>query len=300
MARQTIPDEHRIYEFTPDLEPATTVDPGDQLTFETLNSVEDAVRTEDDLVSEVPEEVNAATGPVAVDGAEPGDLLKVEIEDVRLREDIGRVLVMPGFGLQQDAAEVDAPRTRITEIGGDSLTFGDVTVPIDPMIGTIGVAPASESYSTLFPHDHGGNLDTTDMVAGTTAYFPVFRSGGLLAMGDSKAVMADGEVCGTGAEIGTEIDVTVDVVSDVTVEIERPLVETADRWKTLASADSAMEACELANRDACRLLSATHDIDFTDAYMLSSLVADLELSQVVDPLVTARCSIPKEYVDAPF
>ncbi len=300
MPRQTVSDEHRIYEFTPDLEPAVTVDPGDQLTFETLNSVEDAVRTEDDLVSEVPEEVNAATGPVAVDGATPGDLLKVEIEDVRVREDIGRVLVMPGFGLQQDAEAVDAPRTRITDVDRDSLTFRGVTIPLDPMIGTIGVAPESESYSTLFPHDHGGNLDTTDMVAGTTAYFPVFQPGGLLAMGDSKAVMADGEVCGTGAEIGTEIDVTVDVVSDSDLTFERPLVETADHWKTLASADSAMEASELANRDACRLLSATHDLDFTDAYMLSSLVADLEISQVVDPLVTVRCSIPNAYVDSPF
>ena len=233
MSRQTITDEHLIYEFTPKLNPAVTVDPGTELTFETLNSVEDAVQTEDDLITDVPEEVNAATGPVAVNGASPGDVLKVVIEDIRPREDIGRVLVIPGFGLQQDFEKTDAPRTRIADIEDDSLSFGDVTIPLDPMIGTIGVAPDSESYSTLFPHDHGGNLDTTDMVAGTTAYFPVFQSGGLLAMGDSKAVMADGEVCGTGAEIGTEIDITVDVISDPPVELKRPLIETTDQWKTI-------------------------------------------------------------------
>lgn len=300
MARTTVSDDHVIYEFAPNMDAERTVLPGDSLEIHTRDSLDSDVQIEDDLVSEVPDKVNAATGPIAVEGATPGDVLQVAIEDIRVREDRGRVLVMPGFGLQQRYESTDAPRTRITEIEDDHLRFGDLDIELDPVVGTIGVAPADTAYSTLVPHDHGGNLDTTDVSAGSTVYFPVFQHGGLLAMGDSKAAMADGEVCGTGAEIGTEIDVTVDLISDPAVSIERPLIETNDAWKTIASAETMEEACEVANRDLCRLLERSHGFDFTDAYMFSSLVANLEVSQVVDPLLTVRNAVPKEQLANPF
>jgi len=85
------------------------------------------------------------------------------------------------------------------EGASEQIDFEGIDVPIEPVIGTIGVATAEGSVSTLTPDDHGGNLDTTDMTTGTTAYFPVFQEGAMLAMGDSKAAMADGEMCGTGA-----------------------------------------------------------------------------------------------------
>lgn len=300
MSRERVSDDHVIYEFAPNMDAERTVPPGTSLEIHTRDSVEGDVQTEADLVSEVPDEVNAATGPVAVEGATPGDVLQVTIEEIRVREDYGRVLVMPGFGLQQGYENTDAPRTRITEIEDGHLRFDELDVELDPLIGTIGVAPADRAYSTLVPHDHGGNLDTTDISAGSTVYFPVFQHGGLLAMGDSKAAMADGEMCGTGAEIATEIDVTVDLISDPVVTLDRPLVETEDEWKTIASAETMEEACELANRDLCRLLEHVHGFDFTDAYMFSSLVADLEVSQVVDPLLTVRNAVPKEQLANPF
>lgn len=300
MTRKTVTDDHAIYEFAPDMEPLRTVQPGASLEIHTRDSLDGEVQTEADLVRTVPDEVNAATGPIAVADATPGDILRVTIEEIRLREDRGRVLVMPGFGLQQNDERTDAPRTRITEIEDGSLQFGDREIDVDPLIGTIGIAPADTAYSTLVPHDHGGNLDTTDISAGSTVYFPVFQPGGLLAMGDSKAVMADGEVCGTGVEIGTEIDLTVDLVSDPAVSLDRPVVETETAWKTIASAETIEEACETANRDLCRLLERTNDFDFTDAYMFSSLVADLEVSQVVDPLPTVRNAVPKKRLKNPL
>lgn len=300
MTRITVTDDHVIYEFAPDMDAVRTVQPGDSLEVHTGDSLDGDVQTEADLVSEVPEEVNAATGPIAVAGATPGDVLAVTIEEIRLREEHGRVIVMPGFGLQQGDERTDAPRTRITEVEDDSLRFNDREIEVDPLIGTIGVAPAETSYSTLVPHDHGGNLDTTDVSAGATVYFPVFQPGGLLAMGDSKAAMADGEVCGTGVEIGTEIDVTVDLVPDPAVSLDRPVVETETAWKTIASAETIEEACEAANRDLCRLLERAEGFDFTDAYMFSSLVGDLEVSQVVDPLLTVRNAVPKERLNNPL
>ena len=305
MSRETIPhDDGAIYEFTPDLEALATVASGAELTIETRDSLDGAVSAESDVIESVPEEVNAATGPIALEDAEPGDVLRVEIEEIRIAEDHGRVITIDGFGLLDDHEDIEAPRTRMTPVdgGGESLEFNDLEVPIDPVIGTIGVAPASESYTTLVPHDHGGNLDTTDMTAGNVAYFPVFQEGAMLAMGDCKAAMADGEMCGTGAEIATEIDVTLEVIDgDATdIDLERPLVETDDAWKTIASAETLEAACELANRDAIELLAAEHGFDPTDAYLFSSLVGGLEISQVVDPLVTVRNAVPKAYLSSPF
>ena len=291
-----------VYEFAPDMEPLYTAKDGESITFETIDSLNKAVQSDSDLMDAIPEEVNAATGPVAVEGATPGDILKVEIEDVRVNEEQGRVITAPGFGLLQDHEDIEHPATRVTEItkDGESLSFKDLEVPIDPVIGTIGVATSEETITTLTPHDHGGNLDTTDMTTGTTAYFPVFQEGAMLAMGDSKAAMADGEMCGTGAEIGTDIDVTVSVIKDAAVDLERPLVDTGDAWKTIASAETMEDAVEMANEDLIKLLALEHDYSLTDAYLFSSLVGGLEISQVVDPLVTVRNSVPSEYLSDPF
>jgi len=300
MSRTTVSYDDVVYEFHPDLEGVYTAESGESLTIETIDSLNGEVQRESQVIDEVPEEVNAATGPIEIAGSEPGDVLKVEIEAVRVSEDRGRVTTIPGFGLLHEYDDIDAPRTRITPVADGSLTFDGIEVPVAPVIGTIGVAPAADSYSTLVPHDHGGNLDTTDITGGNTLYFPVFQEGAMLAMGDSKAAMADGEMCGTGAEISTDIDVTVEVLSDPAVSLERPLVETDTTWKTLASAESLQEACELANRDMMRLLAREHDLDPTDAHMLSSLVGGLEISQVVDPLKTVRNAVGKEYLSNPF
>lgn len=294
------PEHDVIYEFTPEMEARWTVPPGTTVTVRTIDSLIGAVETEDDLLHEVPERVNAATGPIAVEGARPGSILKVAIESVRVTDAIGRVTVLPGFGLQHGHDDTDAPRTRIADIRDGTVMFEGFELSMSPVIGTIGVAPRNGSYRTLVPHDHGGNLDTTDLTDGSTAYFPVFHPGGLLAMGDCKAVMGDGEVSGTGAEVATEIDVTLDVIEEPKVSIDRPLLETPRSWKTLASAETLETACERANEDLVRLLQHEHDLDFTDAYMLSSLVGDLEISQVVDPLVTVRNAVPKPHLTDPL
>jgi len=301
MSREVVSHEDgHVYEFSPKMDPVYTAADGESLTIETIDSLNKEIQTEDDRLDAIPDEVNAATGPIAVEGARPGDLLRVEIEDVRVNEDRGRVVTAPGFGLLQDDEGIEHPATRITEVNGDDISFDGVDVPIEPVIGTIGVATAEETIATLIPDQHGGNLDTTDMTGGTTAYFPVFQEGAMLAMGDSKAAMADGEMCGTGAEIGTDVDVTVSVVSDPPVEIERPVVDTGDAIKTLASAETMEAAVKQANRDILALLQADHDVSKTEAYLFASLLGGLEISQVVDPQVTVRNAIPAEYLSLSF
>ncbi|SFR30835.1 acetamidase/formamidase family protein [Halorubrum sodomense] len=312
MTREVV--SHRdghVYEFGPEMDPVYEAADGESLTIETVDSLNGEIREEGDLLDAIPEEVNAATGPIAVAGASPGDVLAVEIEDVRVAEDRGRVLTAPGFGLLQDDPDIDHPATRITEVegggadgsGGDAagtIDFEGIDVPIEPVIGTIGVATDGETVSTLTPDDHGGNLDTTDVTGGTTVYFPVFQSGAMLAMGDAKAAMADGEMCGTGAEIATEIDVTLSVIEDPAVSPDRPLLDTGDAVKTLASAETMEEAVELANGDMLDLLTHHHGFSRTEAYLFSSLVGGLEISQVVDPQVTARNAVPSDHLSLPF
>jgi amidase len=302
MSRETVSHDKDgvVYEFAPEMDAVRTVESGTQLTVETRDSLDGVIQENDDLLEQIPDEVNAATGPIAVEGAEPGDVLKVEIEEVRVAEDRGRVVTTPGFGLLQDDEDVEAPFTQITPVDGEQIRYGDLAVDIEPCIGTIGVAPADETYSTLVPHDHGGNLDTNDMTTGTTAYFPVSQAGGMLAMGDSKAAMADGEMCGTGAEIATDIDITVELISAPAFALDRPLVDTGEQWKTIASAETMEEASKLAHRDALRLLEAKHGFSRTEAHTFGSLVGGLEISQVVDPLVTVRNALPSEYVSTPF
>ena len=303
MTRETIThrDGH-VYEFGPEMDPVYEAADGESLTIETIDSLNGEIQEDDDLLDAIPEEVNAATGPIAVTGASPGDVLAVEIERVRVAEDRGRVLTAPGFGLLQDDPEIAHPATRITEVDADAETvdFEGIDVPVEPVIGTIGVATDGETISTLTPDDHGGNLDTTDVTGGTTAYFPVFQEGAMLALGDAKAAMADGEMCGTGAEIAVEVDATLSVVEDPDVALDRPLLDTGDAVKTLASAGTLEEAVELANGDMLDLLAHHHDLSRTEAYLFSSLVGGLEVSQVVDPQVTARNAVPSEYLSLPF
>ncbi|TKX58080.1 acetamidase [Halorubrum sp. SS7] len=303
MSREVV--SHRdghVYEFGPEMDPIYEAADGESLTIETVDSLSGAIQEADDLLDAIPEEVNAATGPIAVAGASPGDVLAVEIEDVRVAEDRGRVLTAPGFGLLQDDPEIDHPATRITEVDADAeaVDFEGIDVPIEPVIGTIGVATDGETVSTLTPDDHGGNLDTTDVTGGTTVYFPVFQEGAMLALGDAKAAMADGEMCGTGAEIAVEVDATLSVIEDPAVSPDRPLLDTGDAVKTVASAETMEAAVELANADMLDLLSHHHGFSRTEAYLFSSLVGGLEVSQVVDPQVTARNAVPSEYLSLPF
>lgn len=282
-----------VYHFSPDMEPVWRVDPGEPVTVRCPDGMRGRIRTERDHYVKVdPDRVNDAVGPIHVNGALPGDALAVHIEDVRVPADQGYVLLIPGFGLLQD--RVAEPRTKICRISEAGVHFGDLVLPQRPCIGTIGVAPAEGRVSTLYPGDHGGNMDTTEVAAGSTLYLPVSAPGGLLAMGDGKAVMGDGEVCGTGVGVPLEIDLACEVVSGA--GLRRPVLETPTHWQTIGSAPDLEGAVRLATEDMVELLERSQGLSFEDAYMLCSLAGDLRISQVVDPWMTARMCVPRELV----
>jgi amidase len=168
---------------------------------------------------------------------------------------------------------------------------GGAEVPVKPMIGVIGVAPAGEDVPCGTPGSHGGNLDTRLIGEGATVYLPVAVRGALLAAGDLPAAMGDGEVAVTGVEVAGEVTLRVDVRKDL--ELASPVLETNELVATIASADTLDAAAKKATDEMADLLHVRLGIELPDAVMLMSAVGQARISQMVDPQRTVRFEMPK-------
>ncbi|MEI6448752.1 MAG: acetamidase/formamidase family protein [Actinomycetes bacterium] len=236
--------------------------------------------------------INPATGPVFVEGAAPGDVLSVLVERIDVAPQ-GVMAVSPDFGVLRE--RIPATAFAIVPIaGGLAQLPGGFEAPIRPMIGVIGVAPAGAPVPCGSPGAHGGNMDTRLIGAGAVVYLPVAAPGALLAAGDLHAVMGDGEICGTGVEVAGSVTLRVDVRRDL--ELVNPVVETAEVVATIASAETLDEAAELATRDMADLVRRRLGLSLAEATMLMSAAGQLQVSQVVDPLKTARFALPKSVI----
>jgi amidase len=283
--------ETATYTFDTAHPPAIHIQPGETIVFETLDALDGQIHSDDDSATKIDlDHVNAATGPVYVEGARPGDTLVAEIVDIQ-PWDWGAALIIPGFGFLQDA--IPGPYTKVFRVGQDgTVQYGSrIRLPLKPMIGTIGVAPL-EPITTLSSGAHGGNLDTTDIKAGCKVYLPVFVEGALFGVGDVHATMGDGEVCGTGVECGAEVTIRLDLRHDL--PIERPRLESPTEIMTIASAEGGLEdAIRLALQDMISWLQQDKGLSPEEAYVLISIAGDVRIGQIVDPAVTVRVSVPK-------
>ncbi len=278
-----------IFAMSKENKPVARAKSGDRVTFETLDCFSNTVKSESDVVSQIDmDHVNPATGPLFIEGALPGDTLKVTIHKITL-EERGAVIASPGFG--QFANEVTTEETVICQVIGETVSYKGLTLPLRKMIGVIGTAPSGDAVNTGTPDDHGGNMDTTAITEGSILYLPVNTEGALLAMGDVHATMGDGEIMGSGLEIPAVIDVTVDVLKECSYPL--PLVETEDKWITIGSRPSMEEATKLALDHMSQLIQDLSDLDFNQAGMLLSLAGDVVASQLVNPNVTMRVELSK-------
>jgi amidase len=283
------------YTFSPDHPPAIEVEPGTTILFETLDALNEQIRSEDDSATTIDlEHVNAATGPVYVKGAKPGDTLMAEILDIQPAE-VGTALIIPGFGYLQES--LPGPYTKVLhQEKNGTYRFGkSIQINPKPMIGTIGVAPL-KPITTLSSGIHGGNLDTTDIRQGSKVFLPVLVEGGLFGVGDVHARMGNGEVCGTGIECSAQVTIRLDLLRKYT--ISRPRIETDEEWMCVASAEGLERAIKLALQDMVDWLQKDHLLSAEEAYVLISLAGDVRIGQVVDPMVTVRVALPKQvFVD---
>ena len=264
------------------------------VTFETNDCFTGQIRSEEDLVTEIDlERINSATGPVAVDGAEPGDSLVAEILEVRPIE-WGVATLIPGFG--QLIEQVQSPVTRLFEVRDGEVRMNDrVSFPAKPMVGVVGVATDGETLSNGLAGRHGGNLDDHWHGRGAKIFFPVRQPGGLFAVGDMHASMGDGEICFTGVEIAGEVDVRFDLLKGK--QATWPVTELADRWLPHATADAYDQALQLVSEEAARMLVEEHGFSPEDAFIFLSVACDAGVAQACKPAPgfgsIARFSIPK-------
>jgi amidase len=282
--------DQNVFSLSAEAAPVVRIRPGDRLVLETADCFSDQVQSAADAPGAVDwEHINPATGPVFVEGAEPGDVLSVLIERIAVAHR-GVMAVSGDFGVLRDRFE--GMSFAMIAIEDGFARVAGANVPVRPMIGVIGVAPAGAPVPCGSPGSHGGNMDTRLIGEGATLFLPVFAPGALLAAGDLHAAMGDGEICGTGVEVAGSIQLRIDVRRDV--ELANPVVETTEVVATIASAETLDEAADLATRNMADLLMRRLGLSAADATMLMSAAGQLQVSQVVDPLKTARYAMSKE------
>lgn len=297
---KTITKEHVIHKMSADNVPVLTIRPGEQVCLETYDCFQGQLLPEGTTFADYDRKLgNPATGPICVEGAMPGDALRITVEKIEL-DAVGILDIGKNSGAFKPYfrnAETNIKRLRIKD--GCIDYHGRWQIPIKPMIGVIGTAPAPETgaVGTLSPMDHGGNMDCTRVEQGCTLYLPVFVEGGLLAAGDLHAIMGDGEVGNCGVEIGGKVILTVDVVSGAEA-FPWPVIENDTRWITVAYGKDLDEASEKAVGQMFELLTRRFALPDVDAAMFMDMVGDLRICQIVNPYKTVRMEIPKCYLAA--
>lgn len=232
-----------------------------------------------------------ATGPVFVRGVRRGDTIRVGIEEITVRSP-GIMMLAPGLGVLGELI-ADAETRLVPVARGEAEIADGVTVRIRPMVGVLGVAPPTGAKPCFWPGDHGGNLDTRVLGAGTALHLRVAHDGALLGVGDLHALQGDGELGGTGIESGGSVRLRVDRSAH---SGSLPAIEHAGGLSICGSAETLEEATRRAFAEAVELMVAWHDLTWADAYRLTSIVCRTELSQMVNPLVTMRVTIPTEWL----
>ncbi len=279
------------YVFSKNNKPELKVKPGEEVFFTTEDCFGGQLETENDAVTEVDlAKANPATGPLYIEGAEVGDILKVDILDIQI-SNYGFSVTLPEVGPLWNVSEV---RTKKLEIIDDKINFNGVEFPINPMIGVIGVAPAGDDIPTAMWGTHGGNMDNKKITKNTSIYFPVNTPGALLQIGDLHAVQGDGELAGSGLEIKGTVKVKVDLIKDKS--IKGPVHEDKDFWYTISNSRDYTEAVKIATHNMKDLLKDAYGWDETDIALYFSLQGDIEVCQSAVPAdgdLVLRMAVPK-------
>jgi acetamidase/formamidase len=291
--KRTIHEHH--YGWDNSLAPAVRIAAGDSLEFEVADASGGQLSqgsTVDDVGRLDFARINPVSGPVYIDGAEPGDILKVTVLSFA-PSGWGWTANIPGFGLL--AEEFKEPALHVWRYDSQTMApsaFGKwARVPLKPFAGTIGVAPAEAGcHSIVPPRRVGGNMDLRDIAAGSELHLPIEVAGALFSVGDTHAAQGDGEVCGTALESPMSVALRFDLVKASPLAfprlitpgpVTRHLDERGYRVTTGIGPD-LMEAARAAVRSAIDWLTRDYRMSAMDAYMLCSVCGDLRISEIVD------------------
>ena len=290
--------------FDATLEPVLTIASGDRVTVKTVSG---GVSNLPGPGYHVPPELHRIhanverrmpghilTGPIAVRGAKPGDVLEIRILDVQLRQDWGYTYVRPLAGaLPNDFPEFEQIIVALDkERNVGRLPWG-TELPLRPFFGVMGVAPppAWGMISTIQPRAHGGNLDNKQLIPGSTLYLPVHVDGGRLSVGDGHGVQGDGEVCTTAIE--TALEGKFEIILRTDLGLTYPHAETPTHVITMGMDPNLDAAAQAALRRMIDYVTAHSKLSRPQAFMLMSLAADVRVTQLVNEHKGIHVMLPK-------
>lgn len=289
-------------------EPLLSIRPGDLVEVSTEDCFGGRITSPEQLPSQVVpfNEMNPVSGPIEVQGAEPGDLLAVHFVSIIPARPYAVSCVLPRFGAlaaTQETAMLNEPleeRVWFYDIDLEhwSATFRarnsefSLQLPLDPMHGTVGVAPAAgEVRLVMTPSTHGGNMDTPESRAGTTLYLPVNVAGAMLSLGDGHARQGEGEVCGTGLESAMNSVIAVDLVKGGAAAW--PRLENDEYIMSTGSTRPLEDAYRISQKDLVSWTSDLTGMDLLDSYQLVSQMGLAPAANVCDPNYTMVAKLPK-------
>lgn len=280
---QLVSKEHRVFAFDASISPVMAVEPPATITYEVDNLVWSRLAQGETVEQIGIHNFNALAGPVYIKGAEPGDTLRIDILDIQVH----RVwsMWMPGMGQLGDLT--DATQLHEIAIDGDRCIISDqIAVPIDPMIGCIGVAPASGSSSTLKPaYPWGGNMDLRELREGATLYLPVQVPGALLSLGDFHAAMGTAELTSVSLEANGQATIRVSVEKGMTITY--PRIRVKNETVFVATTDDYRVSRKLAAKLAYDYLTQVKGLAPFDAYAYMSARVELRFGGPASAIVLA-------------
>jgi acetamidase/formamidase len=275
-------------------EPLLTIADGDVVVFETRDVSDDQIGPGSDasVIAGLDwDRVYPLAGPVFVEGAEPGDTLAIELLDLHTKG-WGWTAILPGLGLLSE--DFTEPYLRVFDLTrGDVTAFReDILIPLTPFMGTMGVCPAGASKQPVMPPGtFGGNLDTRQLVRGTTLFLPVQVEGALFSTGDAHGCQGDGEICVTGLEAPMFATMRFSLQKGHSIPGPQyrtapgpltPAVDSGSFYGTTGVGGDLYVAAQDATRAMIDHLTANYALSREDAYVLCSLVVDLKISEIVD------------------
>ena len=291
------------------LTPAIRVGSGDRIRIETMVAgglqrlrlagaseaeIPDSLKAVEQRVTERGPGAHPMSGPVFVEGAEPGDTLEIRIVAIEFLHPFGVNAFSPGGGVLPDDYPYAGLKLFRWRPGATTVEFKPgVVLPIAPFFGSIGVAPPPlvGRISSRPPGYHGGNLDNKDLVAGSTLYLPVHVPGALLSVGDGHAMQGHGEVTGTALE--TSLRGTFELRVRKGQRLRWPRAETPTHYIAMGLNEDLDEATRLATREMVDFLAAEKGMSRDEAYMLCSLAGDLHVTQAVDATKGVHLALAK-------
>lgn len=289
-----IKEEEVIFDFEPGLEIIEEIKPGETIKVSVRDCFNEEITSAEDTIDDLDwDRLNPVTGPIGVVGAEPGDTLKIEIEEIEVA-DQGAMVTIPDAGCYGDMLE--EATTRLIPIeDGEAVFNEDIRLEIEPMIGVLGTMPADEKIDTGNPGRHGGNMDAKKLTAGSILYLPVFEEKGKIALGDMHAVMGDGEVSLCGVETSGRVTFRVELIKGKSRDW--PILQDDEFWYVITSHKDLEKAVDIGLEEIYDFLEERIPLARPEIVSLLSIAGDVEICQLVNPRKTIRAGISRKSLE---